>query len=328
MVEIPKFLSTPVRVAFVGGLLAGCSLAESRGNIPFESIVTSTRAASETPVPSPSPSETPTITPIPPTLTPTSIPDFYQYEGISFRPGEDPLNLEIALPGSETFIISTNPVLNNIDNCDRNPGGSFRPRERTSCEFVHVTHGEDYDISHYVHTGVNPDTDLPHPAEFVRRYLEDNEYGARVLAEEREIRMAEFEQGLATLSRGELSVEGLEVLDVVRIPPTNVPEFTRSFENTIYVAATIDPGVARYIDNGRQEIFIIFCGRITTDEHDVPPGAELSPARWSRYIIVIGREDETSQISPFLAFIPGALIGEKGFFVWINKKPSKKKGVA
>lgn len=326
MVEIPKFLSAPARVALAGGVLAGCSLMESRRNIPIESIILPTSTPSETQTPSPTPTETPTITPIPATLTPTPFPDLYDYEGISFRPGEEPLNIEITLPNSETFTISTSPVLSNVDNCDRNPGGSFRPRERTSCEMIHVTHGEDYDISHYVHTGVSPETDIPHPAEFLRRFLEDNAYGARVLADEREIRMAEVEEGLVTLSRGEINIGDLEVLDVVRIPPASVPDFTRSFEYAISVAASIDPEIAHYIGNGSKEIFVIFCGRITTDEHDVPPGAELSPARWSRYIIVIGRENETSQISPFWALIPGALVGEKGLFV-LRKKTSKAKGL-
>jgi hypothetical protein len=284
---------------------------EARGNVPIDSVLpTETPVAtgqpdnqitSPTPSPTPTATEVPTVTPTTTpeaTLTPTPLPDFYQFEGLSLRPGEEEVTLTITLPNSEeTFPITASPVLNTEDNCDRE--GSFRPRLRTSCVFVYPSHGEDFDLAYYVHTGYNSETDTAHPAEPLRRRLEDvlTTYNVRVPAAEREARMAEVEGSLATLTRGEVTINDLQVLEIVRIPPERVNDFMRSAATNIFIASEIEPDIAHFINNGRREIFLIICGRRTDDEA-LPEGETLPEALWSRYIIVIGRPETPASMTP------------------------------
>ena len=303
MSEKLKFVPQAVRLGLAGAL-AGCSVMEARGNVPIDTVLptdTDVPAETSTPTPSPTPTETPTELPTATpeaTFTPTPLPDFYQFEGLSLRPGEDDITLSIALPNSDdVFNITTSPVLNIEDNCD--PEGSFRPILRTSCEWIYASHGEDFDIAHYVHTGYNNETDTAHPAEPLRRSLEDvlTTYNERVPAAEREARMAQIEGALATLSRGEVTIDDLQVLDIVRIPPDRVPDFERAAAFNIHIAAEVEASIARFIDNGRREIFVIICGRQTDDEV-APEGVTLSEAQWSRYIVVIGHPETTASTTP------------------------------
>jgi len=331
MSERFRDLPSALRIALAGALAttAGCSLVESRRDIPIETILPRSATSTETSTPTLSPTSEPTDIPITatPTLSPTPSPfpvanDLYDFEGISFLAGEDPLTLQITLPDSQTFDISADPVTFEQDGCDKTSGGSFRPSLGTSCEYSYLTHGSDNDIAHFVHTGSDR-SNQPLEAEALRRYLEDyiianpNPSG-RLSPEERQVRMSTFEGALATLSRGETSVEGLRVLDVVRIPPSQVPEFMRTVEGTIQFAATLDPTIGRFVGNGEQEIFMIICGWATLGE-TAPEGANLMFYDWSRYVIVIGHGESDGSVTPSLAVVPGEALGQKEAIILVNK---------
>lgn len=332
MSERFRGLPNALRLTLAGALAttAGCSLVEGRRDIPIETILPRSATSTETPISTPSPTLEPTEIPITatPTLSPTLSPspdanDPYDFEGISFLAGEDPLTLQITLPDSQTFNISADPVTFEQDGCDKTSGGSFQPSLGTSCEYSYLTHGEDNDIAHFVHTGSDR-SNQPFAAEGLRRYLEDlvvanpNPSG-RLSPEERQVRMSTLEGALAILSRGEISVGDLRVLDVVRIPPAEVPEFMRTVEGTIQFAATLDPTIGRFVGNGEQEIFMIICGWVTSGE-TAPEGANLRFYDWSRYVIVIGHGESDGSVTPSLAVVPGEALGQKEAIILVNKR--------
>jgi hypothetical protein len=319
-------------IAAGAAIAQGCAFLEHRANVPIELIPSPTATASPTPevIPTlesiPSPEASPTFTP---TLSPTPTPGPFEFYGLNFETGED-ISILINLPdspeGPREFNISETPVLSRVDGCDRSRGGSFDPPERTSCIYPLSVNNPEGDIIYWAHTGKDW-IFSPYAAETLRDYIEGTHpirfYNTDLTPEERQVRMDSLREAIVSLSQAGTEITELNILGIYRVPPLNVEAFNLAgLEGSIRAAGQINPGLLTFLGNGQRELFVVFCG-INVPGEEAPEHHRWY--EWSRYIVVIGEEDETGNISPFLAFIPAGLTKLGKDIVLIKKEKTKKK---
>ena len=320
----------PIIVA--GAAIAqGCTFLEHRGNVPIDRIFTPTSSPSPTPEVVPTLEATPVIEASPtitPTLSPTPTLDPFEFYGLNFETGEDPsivINLPDSPDGPQEFDISEAPVLSRVDGCDRSQGGSFAPPARTACIYPLSVANPDGDIVYWAHTGRDW-LFSPYAAETLRSYIEGTHpirfYNTDLTPEERQVRMDSLREATVSLLEGETELDQLNILGVYRVPPSGVEAFNRGMENSIRAAGQLNPELLSFLGNGQRELFVVFCGIMTAGE-EAPE--EHRWYEWSRYIVVIGEEDETGSISPLLAFIPASLTRFGKDIVLIKKEKTKRK---
>jgi hypothetical protein len=316
-----------------GALIAqGCTFFEHRRNIPIEQILGPTPTSPPSPEPTGALTATPALEIIPeaiPTFSPTPTQDPFEFHGLNFETGED-FSIVINLPnspiGPQEFDISETPVTSRVDGCDRSEDGSFAPPARTVCIYPLSAGNPEGDIIYWAHTGRDW-IFSPYAAETLRDYIEGTHpirfYNTDLTPEERQVRMDSLREAIVSLSQAGTETAELNILGVYRVPPLNVEAFNRGgLEGSIQAAGQINPELLTFLGNGQRELFVVFCG-INVPDEEAPEHHRWY--EWSRYIVVIGEEDETGSISPLLAFIPAGLTKLGKDIVLVKKEKTKKK---
>lgn len=283
-----------VRLGFAASMLtaAGCS----RGSVsnPVEYLNrTETPSASPTPF---LPKETAvpfiesTPTPLPAQVEVSPIlSNPYDFEGIRFDETGNPVTLGIEIDGEDgnatSFELSAKPE-NFREDMDIEE--AFDAGKGTSFEYAFQSEALAGDIAHLVHSGRNA-LGQPLEAEKLRAYLEDTDViriWYRLSPEERQARIDSLMGARVSLRQGDMEVNDLEILDIVRIPPEKVPEFEENIDTFPIRASEVNPNIETYFNDNERQIYVVFCGWWTRGE-EAPEGTRWY--LWSRYVLVIGR---------------------------------------
>ncbi len=321
--------SNLINIGLVAALLAGCTRSGIRTPDPHSPIITPT-PITETYTPFQPETFVPfnsTETAIPSPTPEISIP--YKMFGIDFADSGKKIDIKIALSTGKNFDIDSTPTV-----CeDTSPYSSlFLPGEHFTCEYQFRNNPED--MGHYTHSGwfhepmenggINY---VKLEAENIRHYFEDatnyDDDKKRLTLAQIQERMTEFVNANVSISQGDITTEGLKVLNIVRVPPdklgpfidfcpnigasqSHVPEGMKlnaagecvgtptgqieqlTNEDVMATLALIDPSFTEYVSDGKPQIIIIFCGWRSPEDN---PIKDSTPGfyEWSRYVIILGK---------------------------------------
>ena len=240
--------------------------------------------------------QSPTETPFPTPTVEARIP--YRLFGIDFADSSRQVDIKISLGNGKVFNVNSTPIVcETVDTYH----AEFTPGRHNTCAYQPRSNSEDMFL--FGHSGwfhePKPDGSINYiklETERIRHYLED--FGGytpeiRLSLDKIQQNMNNFVGANVEITQGETTATELKVLAIIRVPPDKMGPFDTSNglnnEDVMSTLTAIDPSVTEYVNDGKPQIIIIFCGWHNVAEDGISTISNNNYYAWSRYAIILGK---------------------------------------